>query len=155
MRNIRPFLAILPLLLPLQARAADQTVSAAIVHFFKAANGTDTKDFAAVLTDPATITDTFAPFVWQGQGAAARYFTDLQAAIKAGGMSSVKLTPQPPRSGIEASRGFAYAPIPVALTFQLNGEAKSQTGMFVLGLVQGDAGWQVATATWLYTQKGS
>jgi hypothetical protein len=153
MRHIRALLTVATLLLPLPAMATPgDTVSAALVHFFKAAGGGDAKDFAAVFTDQATITDTFAPFVWQGQGAAAHYFADLQTAIKAAGMTDVKLTPLPPKSPIEASNGFAYAAIPVNLTFRQNGEDKSQTGMFVLALHQLDSGWAVSSATWLYTK---
>jgi ketosteroid isomerase-like protein len=151
MRHLRALLIAAAALLPLPSLAAPgDSISATIVHFFKAAGGTDPKDFASLFTDPAAITDTFAPFIWQGQGAAAHYFADLQTAIKTAGMTEVELTPQPPKTPIEASNGNAYASIPVTLTFKQNGEDKSQSGMFVLGLHETDAGWEVASATWLY-----
>jgi hypothetical protein len=153
MRHLRALLTATLLLLPLHAFAAPgDDISTVLVHFFKAASGTDAKDFASVFTDQATITDSFAPFIWTGQGAATHYFTDLQAAIKTAGMSDVKLTAKPPKTPIEATNGFAYAPIPVTLTFKLNGEAKTQTGYFVLGLQQVDTSWAITTATWVYNQ---
>jgi uncharacterized protein (TIGR02246 family) len=134
----------------LAGAATPPAVQQAVDSFIAALNGTDPAPFAAAFAPQASITDTLGAFNWQGRDAATRYFSALQAELKADGWTSLQLAPRGEETVMDKA-GHAYAAVPLFVSYTVHGQKKQDQGIFTLTLAQSGKSWKITSATWTYT----
>ena len=148
------YLAIAALAWPHPASAAPPGVQQTVQAFVAALNGTDPAPFAAVFTAQASITDTLGAFNWQGKDAPTRYFSALQAELKADGWSGLQLAPRGDDT-VMAKQGHAYTAVPLFVNYTVHSQKKQDQGIFTLTLSKAGKSWKITSATWTYTSPPS
>jgi hypothetical protein len=145
------YLAIAALAWPNLANAATPPgVEQAVQAFISALNGTDPAPFAAVFAPQASITDTLGAFNWQGKDAPTRYFSALQAELKADGWTGLQLAPRGEEMVLNKG-GHAYAAVPLFINYAVHGQKKQDQGIFTLSFAEAGKSWKVTSAAWTYT----
>jgi hypothetical protein len=155
-----PFCRFLPIAMilcswPAMASAAQPPALLAVLQdFVRAASGTDGRTFANLFEADCSITDTVKPYHWQGNGAAAHYFADLQSAVKDGGFDGLRLDSNGDPF-LVARADHAYASLPLFVDYSLKGTPHRDPGIFTLSLRQDGAAWKITSATWTYSKPPS
>ncbi len=145
------YLAVAVLAWPhLAAAATPPGVQQAGDCFVPALNGTDPAPFVAAFAPQASITDTLGAYNWQGKDAPARYFTALQAEVKAVGWTGLQLAPRGEETVMDKA-GHAYAAVPLFVNYSVHGQKKQDQGIFTLTLAKAGKSWKITSATWTYT----
>jgi hypothetical protein len=151
------YLAIAMLAAPHSAGAATPpppAVHQAVDGFIAALNGSDPAPFAATFAPQASITDTLGAFNWQGKDAPTRYFSALQAELKADGWTGLELAHRGNET-VMGNQGHAYAAVPLFVNYTVHGQKKQDQGIFTLTLAQAGKSWKITSATWTYTSPPS
>jgi hypothetical protein len=133
----------------LPARAADTksaivAVARTIVDSF---NTGDVSAFAAPCTSPASVTDDFAPYHWQGPTACADWVRDFKALSASMAMTGAHVT----MGNIvyfDSSGNHAEGVFPVTFSYKSHGKATSDHAYFCVAYVKAGDRWRVASWTW-------
>ncbi len=131
------------------AETPPPAIQETINKFVGALNGTKPEVFAGLFAQQASITDTLGAFNWQGEEVPTRYFTALQAELKADGWSDLQLAPNG-NDTIMVKGAHAYAAVPLFINYVVSGSKKQDRGIFTLTFTDFDGGWKITSATWTY-----
>jgi len=140
---------------PVQAAPPQSPLLVGVLHeFVKTAEATDSAAFSALFVRDASITDTLAPYHWQGPGSAEHYHADLQAALKSLGWQGTHLAFMDDPF-VVAGGGYAYASLPLRMEYRVNDSRREDEGIFTLSLRHDADRWRITSATWTYTKPPS
>jgi len=95
----------------------------------------------------AVVVDEFAPFSWSGAGAGSQWWATLNTMMRTAHMTDLHATASAPASFSQA-KGRAYASVPMAVHFKLNGKPHVEFGVMAFILARSPRGWQIASQTW-------
>ena len=130
------------------AAATDKTDVMSVVHHWVAAfNKGDMPSMAAECADQASIIDDFAPHVWTGAGACARWSSDFQDFAKAGDITAPFVTlGKPWHVDITADRAYVVAP--TKFSYKQKGSPVLERGIVIIAMQKGAAGWHITGWAW-------
>jgi ketosteroid isomerase-like protein len=131
------------------AAATDTSDVMAVVHqFVDGFNKGDTKRALATCADNTLIIDDFAPHVWDGTGACARWASDFDADSKKTQTTDGVVTIAKPRH-LDVTGDRAYVVLPAAFTYKVAGKPMQSTGsVWTLALQKTAAGWRITGWAW-------
>jgi hypothetical protein len=134
------------------AVASEKTeVTAVIQQFVDAFNKGDMESAVAQCADQTSIIDDFAPHVWHGAGACAKWAKAYEADAKKNEITDGVVALGTPRH-VEVTASSAYAVIPVdSFTYKVKGKPTKETGStLTVALRKGESGWRITG--WAWTQ---
>jgi ketosteroid isomerase-like protein len=137
------------LLTPRPAAASDQDDVMKTVHqWVDSLNKGDTKSAIAACAEQTSIVDEFPPHEWHGEGACAKWMTELEAYNhKLGLTNSIVTLRKPRRVDITADRAYVVAP--ADFHFKENGRDGTELGaLFTVALQKSQAGWRITGWAW-------
>jgi ketosteroid isomerase-like protein len=145
----RIFIAVAAaLLLAGPAAATDRKDVLAVLHHWVADfNKGDMQSMAAQCADEASIIDDFAPHVWTGAGACARWSSDFQEFVKTTGSADPAVTIGKPWH-LDITGDLAYVVAPTTFSFKQKGKPVQQAGVVTVALQKGGAGWRMIGWAW-------
>lgn len=145
----RGFFALaLAAMLCIPAAAQDSAVMATVQHFVDAFNKGDTKAAIAMCAQQTDIIDEFAPYVWHGAGACAKWSADYDEWAKKNAITDGFVTLGSPRH-VDVLGQRAYAVVPADYTFKQDGKPDKETGSSITAvLTKGANGWRIFAWTW-------
>jgi ketosteroid isomerase-like protein len=145
----RVFIALaLATMLYLPAAGQDSAVMATVQHFTDAFNKGDTKTAIAMCAAQTDIIDEFAPYVWHGVGACAKWSADYDQWAKKNAITDGSVTLGSPRH-VDVVGEHAYAVVPADFTFKQNGSPDKETGSSItVVLRKGANGWRISAWAW-------
>ena len=110
-------------------------------------NNADAKAAIATCATQVTLIDDFPPHEWHGSGACKRWFEDFQSVSKMEGITHPRIAVEP-ASHTEMTKDFAYAVVPVKLSFDRKGERVTDKGIMTVTLRNGTSGWRITGGVW-------
>src|SRR4051812_15185508 len=123
-------------------------VEATVRQFADAFNKGDTKTAAAACAEQTSILDEFAPYVWHGAGACAKWMQDYDADAKKNGITDAAVTLHSPKH-VDVTADRAYAVFPVDYAYKAKGKATKETGsILTVALHKSTAGWRITGWSW-------
>lgn len=119
------------------------------VHRYVAAfNAADVDAMAAECADPMQILDGMAPHVWQGSTAGRDWWRDVMTESEHLGATDYQISLGEPRH-VDVNGDFAYIVVPATMTFDLDGEGRTQSGStFTIALRNSDTMWLITAWAW-------
>ena len=147
--------ALLLILASVASSAADDAkdVTATIRRFVHAFNRGDSSAMDATFADYASITDDFAPFVWDGPQAIDGWSSAFRARLQQRGMTGVHLVARD-SSHLAISSSMAFAPVPVVYSYsRMHASAWQESGILVFGLEISQSGWKIVSMAWAPTNE--
>jgi ketosteroid isomerase-like protein len=139
---------IVGVLLAGPAAATDKADVMSVVHGWVAAfNKGDMQAMAAECADQASIIDDFAPHVWTGAGACAKWASDFQQFVKSTGSADPKVTVGKPWH-FDVAADLAYVVAPTTFSFKQKGKPVEQDGVVTIALQKGAGGWRMIGWAW-------
>ena len=131
------------------AAATDKTDVMAVVHqFVDGFNKGDVKSALATCADNVVILDDFAPHVWDGAGACAKWASDFDADSKKTQTTEGVVTIGKPRH-LDVTGDRAYVVLPAGYTYKVAGKPMQNTGsVWTLALQKTGAGWRITGWAW-------
>jgi ketosteroid isomerase-like protein len=139
---------IVGVLLAGPAAATDKGDVMSVVHGWVAAfNKGDMQAMAAECADQASIIDDFAPHVWTGAGACAKWASDFQQFVKSTGSADPKVTVGKPWH-LDIAADLAYVVAPTTFSFKQKGKPVQQDGVVTIALQKGAGGWRMIGWAW-------
>ena len=100
-----------------------------------------------------TIIDDFAPFKWSGVGAVDAYFASYGKMAIETKMTGTKISDRQQPKYVYVSGSNAYVLMPITVTAKFDGKPYTETGSIAFTLKKTDAGWKIATQTWVKTSE--
>ncbi len=97
----------------------------------------------------STIIDDFAPFRWTGVDAIDAYFASYDLMAKETKMTGTKVSDRQQPKYAYVSGPNAYVLMPITVTAKFHGKPYIETGSLAFTLHKTDAGWKIATQTWV------
>lgn len=110
-------------------------------------NGGDADAFVRAHTGNAVIVDEFAPYVWSGEGAAARWLDDYAKQATAGGITGGKVAYGKPVQASSDGKS-AYVVLPTTYSFLQGGKTMAASGHMTFVMAKQADGWKIAS--WTY-----
>jgi ketosteroid isomerase-like protein len=151
LRSLLTSIALTAILAGLAAPASAATVPAAVMApisaVLKYTNANDTSKLDAYYTSDAVVIDEFAPYVWTGSSAGARWWTSLMAVNRKTSISNMKASMQPVQH-FNVSGDKAYVVVPATVSFFYKGKPQKETGTLTMTLQRSGTDWKIATQTW-------
>jgi ketosteroid isomerase-like protein len=137
------------LLAPHPASATEHDDVMKIVHqWVDSLNKGDTQAAIAACAGQTSIVDEFPPHEWHGDGACARWVTELEAYNQKLGLTSSTVTLKQPRR-VDITGDRAYVVAPTDFHFKENGKPGIELGaLFTVALQKGQAGWRITGWAW-------
>lgn len=137
------------LLTPYPAGATEQDEVMKIVHqWVDSLNKGDAKTAIAACAEQTSIVDEFPPHEWHGDGACARWVTELDAYNQKLGLTDSIVTLKKPRR-VDITADRAYVVAPTDFHFKENGKPGTELGaLFTVALHKGQAGWRITGWAW-------
>jgi ketosteroid isomerase-like protein len=137
------------LLAPHPASATEHDDVMKIVHqWVDSLNKGDTQAAIAACAGQTSIVDEFPPHEWHGDGACARWVTELEAYNQKLGLTSSTVTLKQPRR-VDITGDRAYVVAPTDFHFKENGKPGTELGaLFTVALQKGQAGWRITGWAW-------
>jgi ketosteroid isomerase-like protein len=130
------------------AAATDKGEVMSVVRSWVAAfNKGDMQAMAAECADQASIIDDFAPHVWTGAGACARWASDFQQFVKSTASADPKVTVGKPWH-LDVAADLAYVVAPTTFSFKQKGKPVQQDGVVTVALQKGASGWRMIGWAW-------
>lgn len=152
--NIRLIITVASLLLSSASSAAwsapvsEPAATAPIHQFFAAMNKGDMKTAsAAFATDTVTIIDEFAPYVWQGNDAVARWGAAFMQDAAASGMQGPTLD-LGRAIRVQVDGDTAYAVFPGTLRYSQKGHRMQEVAVMTFALAHTGDGWRIKAWSW-------
>ena len=120
----------------------------AVTQYIDGFNNGDAEVMAATFDVPGSILDGMAPHLWQGPTATQDWYRDVLAGGGQHGASGYFVTLDEPLHE-NVTGDSAYVVVPATMTFNVHGEAVTQTGaIFTAALRQRPDGWCIAAWAW-------
>ena len=129
------------------AAAPPPAIMSTVDGVIAAANANDISRLNSFFTQDAVLIDEFAPFVWKGPNAGARWWGELDAMNAASHISNVHIAVQQVTQS-NVTRGHAYVVLHLVITWRDHGKPWRESGLWALTLHTGSASWKIATASW-------
>ncbi len=125
----------------------ESDVTDVVQKWLDAFNKSDAKTVASLCTKDAIVLDDFAPHVWQGPTACARWYRDFQAFA-----TKSKITEPVVGLGkaqhVDITGDVAYAVIPTTLEYKKDGKPVKATAIITLKLHKTATTWLIAGWAW-------
>jgi len=135
---------------PALAQPGEDAALAPVKAFVAALNTGSGTDAVAARPPAPSITDEFAPFHWQGKGAAAAWFNGDAADAKAHGVTDgVVSIDKPVHFTLQSDH--AYAVVPMTYAYKEGGKQVTETALFTTSLVKSQGKWLMSS--WAYALK--
>jgi hypothetical protein len=128
----------------LAAGAAD--VSSVVNKYAQAITAGD-RNAPAMCATSAVVIDDFAPHVWQGAGACAKWQMALGAMMKQNGMSGAKVSLGKPTS-LQVNGDDAYGVYPAVFSYVQKGKAQSEKGAWTFAMKKTSGAWRLTGWAW-------
>jgi ketosteroid isomerase-like protein len=123
-------------------------VMAVVHHYSDALDKNDAKAALAACADQAVIVDDFAPHLWTGAGACAKWASDFDADNKKNQVTDVVVTLGKPRH-LDVTGDRAYVVVPASLTFKDHGKAMAEPAAVWTFVLQKSGGsWRITAWAW-------
>jgi hypothetical protein len=107
----------------------------------------DLAKVASAYTADPTIADEFAPFLWRGPGAPAKWLAGFEADGKSLQITDPRVTQAPPRF-VHVDKNLAYAAVPMTFSFKADGNPQTEHGGFALTLAKAGSHWRISSSAW-------
>lgn len=111
-------------------------------------NRGDTKSAIAACAPQTSIVDEFPPHEWHGDGACARWVTELEAYNRGLGLTDGIVTLGKPRR-VDITGDRAYVVAPTEFNYKEHGKPGKEAGaLFTVSLQNTPAGWRITGWAW-------
>ena len=131
------------------ASASDKSAAVAAAHqFIDGFNVGNTKSALAACAPSTSIVDEFAPHMWSGPGACARWADAYNANASANGITDGFVTLEAPWE-VDVKGDIAYVVFPAKYAYQQHGKPVLENGsVFAVVLHKMDGSWRIVSWTW-------
>jgi hypothetical protein len=110
-------------------------------------NNTDRTAFLKFCAPEAAILDVTPPHIWRGPTACRDWWSALKALDQKQGVSAERMEMGEPKPVVVAG-GRAYMVTPATFSYQLQGKASSNDGLWTVTLQKLGSGWRITGWTW-------
>ena len=111
-------------------------------------NKEDTKAAIAACAAQTSIVDEFPPHEWHGEGACARWVSELEAFNRGIGLTDGIVTLGKPRR-VDITGDRAYVVAPTEFNYKEHGKPGKEAGaLFTVSLQNSPAGWRITGWAW-------
>lgn len=130
------------------ASEEDAKVVAVLNQFVDGFNKGDTRMITASCAENMSIIDEFSPFLWQGDGACAKWMNDYEANARKKGISDGVVTLSKPKH-VDVDGDRAYVVAAANYSYKEKGKPVEQVGsIMTLALHKSAEGWKIVGWSW-------
>ena len=136
------------LVVPSAGATEQDNVMKAVRQWVEGLNKGDTKSAIAACANETSIVDEFPPHEWHGEGACARWVSELELYNRGLGLIDSHVTLGKPRR-VDITGDRAYVVVPTEFNFKEHGKPGKEAGaLFTVSLKNGPGGWRITGWAW-------
>lgn len=132
---------------PALAAALPSSIMTTLNGLAAATNSGDTARVSSYFVSSATVIDEFPPFIWSGQGAAARWWSAVKKSNVQMHWTHLHVSMGTITQYMVAGN-MAYVVLPLKLSWMAGAKPESETGLWTATLARSGGMWKVTTANW-------
>jgi ketosteroid isomerase-like protein len=136
------------LFVPSAGATEQDNVMKTVRQWVEGLNKGDTKAAIAACASETSIVDEFPPHEWHGEGACARWVSELEVYNRGLGLTDSHVTLGKPRR-VDINGDRAYVVAPTEFNFKEHGKAGKEAGaLFTVSLKSSPGGWRITGWAW-------
>jgi len=136
------------LVVPSAGATEQDNVMKAVRQWVEGLNKGDTKSAVAACANETSIVDEFPPHEWHGEGACARWVSELEVYNRGLGLTDSHVTLGKPRR-VDITGDRAYVVAPTEFNFKEHGKPGKEAGaLFTVSLKNSPDGWRITGWAW-------
>jgi ketosteroid isomerase-like protein len=136
------------LIVPSAGATEQDNVMKTVRQWVEGLNQGDTKAAIAACANETSIVDEFPPHEWHGEGACARWVSELEVYNRGLGLTDSHVTLGKPRR-VDITGDRAYVVAPTEFNFKAHGKPGKEAGaLFTVSLKASPDGWRITGWAW-------